>query len=68
MPKHKRSVWGDKTLRDFYEACGIAPHIIENAIRIRYEESTNFVGQQRAAEAARLARKRKRISTEDTET
>jgi hypothetical protein len=38
MPKPRTSVSGDNALREFYEACGLEPKIIEGAIRQRYQQ------------------------------
>jgi hypothetical protein len=60
MPKHKKSASDDDALRAFYDAFGLRPNTIEGAIRQRYEQPTNFAGWERAGEAARIARARKR--------
>jgi hypothetical protein len=67
MPKHNVSVSGDNALREFYEACGLSPRTIEGAIRLRYEEPTNFIGSQKSGEAARIAHERRRNSAEDAD-
>jgi hypothetical protein len=67
MPKHNKSASDDEALRALYKACGLAPDIIEGAIRQRYEKPTNFTGWERAGEAARIARERRRKSTKDEE-
>jgi hypothetical protein len=65
MNRHPASVSGDMELRAFYEACGLSPDIIESALRKRYEKPTNFTGWERSGEAARVARARRRNSTEN---
>ena len=61
MPKHKKRPEADKTLRAFYEACGLSPNIVEAAIRLRYEEPTNCVAKEKGIAAARITRARRRI-------
>ena len=67
MPKHNKSASDDDALRAFYEAFGLAPDIIEGAIKQRYEKPTNFTGWEKAGEAARIARERRRNSIKNAE-
>jgi hypothetical protein len=46
MPKQKKREADDNALRAFYEACGLAPKIIEGAIEARYEEPTKVAGRE----------------------
>jgi hypothetical protein len=38
MSKQKKRVSDDDALREFYEACGLAPNVIQGAINTRYQE------------------------------
>ena len=48
MGKLRNSVTGDRALREFYEACGLSPEIIEGAIKLRYQEPTTVANRNRA--------------------
>ena len=63
MPKHRPSALDDNILRAFYDFCGLAPRIVEAAIKKRYEEPTNSIGRERAGAACRAAHMRRRNST-----
>ena len=68
MPKHKVSVYGDNALREFYEACGLAPETIEGAIKIRYQEPPPVTAARETNLVKRLRERRKRNSAaKDTE-
>jgi hypothetical protein len=38
MSRLRNNVAGYRSLREFYEACGLSPEIIEGALKLRYEE------------------------------
>jgi hypothetical protein len=63
MPKHNKvSVYGDNALREFYEACGLAPETIEGALKVRYREPPVTAARETHL-AKRLHERRKRNST-----
>jgi hypothetical protein len=61
MAKHKKNVSADNALREFYEACGLSPAIIEGAIKARHEPSTTMTNRDNATAEMMAKRLREQI-------